>query len=344
VSIPRETPTFKGSFENVYGYDAWNVQYENTGMSAFDYWDTNRFLRANPAQLVPYLSFANGKNDGAIGWTQAWKTVNALIDTRQPFKFSWGQNGHGERSTFPGGSQTTSTISIRKNKTLPALTHCTLDNVMGGGTNNTGDGDLSGQINGYSMWNPATSADTSTSWVMDVYLLSSAPQSSSRVDVTPRRCQQFKPTPGTFINRSNKDLVTNNVLESGTVMVDQYGLVTIPQTVMSKNRNRITLTISSTRIPGDANIDGTVDVVDLGTLAMNYDLQSGATYAMGDFNGDGKVDVVDLGILASHYDMFIAGGASMAESSQRSKPLAMSVGLTPAEATATSRPPRPSRA
>lgn len=54
-------------------------------------------------------------------------------------------------------------------------------------------------------------------------------------------------------------------------------------------------------IPGDADLDGSVDVVDLGILATNYGATSGKTWADGDFSGDGAVDVVDLGILATYY-------------------------------------------
>jgi hypothetical protein len=56
-----------------------------------------------------------------------------------------------------------------------------------------------------------------------------------------------------------------------------------------------------TVISGDANLDGAVDVGDLGILAANYGKTSGATWGMGDFNGDGAVDVGDLGILAANY-------------------------------------------
>jgi hypothetical protein len=55
-----------------------------------------------------------------------------------------------------------------------------------------------------------------------------------------------------------------------------------------------------TTIPGDANLDGSVDVGDLGILAANYG-GTGKTWAQGDFNGDGAVDVGDLGILAANY-------------------------------------------
>jgi hypothetical protein len=54
------------------------------------------------------------------------------------------------------------------------------------------------------------------------------------------------------------------------------------------------------KIPGDANGDGAVDVGDLGILAANYG-GTDKTWAQGDFNGDKAVDVGDLGILAANY-------------------------------------------
>jgi pectinesterase len=53
--------------------------------------------------------------------------------------------------------------------------------------------------------------------------------------------------------------------------------------------------------PGDTNLDGKVDVTDLGNLAGSYGAASGATWSQGDFNHDGAVNVTDLGDLASNY-------------------------------------------
>src|SRR5581483_9499381 len=50
---------------------------------------------------------------------------------------------------------------------------------------------------------------------------------------------------------------------------------------------------------GDANLDGQVDVTDLGALATNW--QTSAPWTGGDFNYDGVVDVTDLGILATNW-------------------------------------------
>lgn len=63
---------------------------------------------------------------------------------------------------------------------------------------------------------------------------------------------------------------------------------------------------------GDANLDGKVDVVDLGMLAAHW--QQNGSWVNGDFNYDGVVDIVDLGVLASDWQAGATGsGMSFAE-------------------------------
>jgi hypothetical protein len=50
---------------------------------------------------------------------------------------------------------------------------------------------------------------------------------------------------------------------------------------------------------GDANLDGKVDVADLGRLASSW--QATGAWSVGDFNYDGTVNVGDLGMLASQW-------------------------------------------
>jgi hypothetical protein len=59
---------------------------------------------------------------------------------------------------------------------------------------------------------------------------------------------------------------------------------------------------------GDTNLDGKVDVTDLGNLASSYGAGSGAVWVQGDTNYDGKVDVTDLGNLASNYGGQLSSG------------------------------------
>jgi len=55
------------------------------------------------------------------------------------------------------------------------------------------------------------------------------------------------------------------------------------------------------RLPGDTDLDGDVDLADLGSLASHYGMSAGATWGMGDFNGDGAVNLYDLGAMAGNY-------------------------------------------
>ena len=59
--------------------------------------------------------------------------------------------------------------------------------------------------------------------------------------------------------------------------------------------------VNPTLLPGDANLDGRVDVLDLAILAANYRKNVTGGWLQGDFNNDGVVDVEDLALLAANY-------------------------------------------
>jgi autotransporter-associated beta strand protein len=61
---------------------------------------------------------------------------------------------------------------------------------------------------------------------------------------------------------------------------------------------------------GDANLDGQVDVTDLGSLATNW--QSASFWTGGDFNYDGFIDVTDLGLLATTWQLGVGSPLGIA--------------------------------
>lgn len=64
---------------------------------------------------------------------------------------------------------------------------------------------------------------------------------------------------------------------------------------------------------GDANLDGFVDLGDLGgAVAPNYGIGSGKSWQDGDFNGDGAVDLSDLALLAANYGTALAADLPVA--------------------------------
>ena len=92
------------------------------------------------------------------------------------------------------------------------------------------------------------------------------------------------------------------IIEAGSV-VDHFdwikGVAAFPDKYLAVvyNANNVLVVAA---LPGDANLDHSVDVADLGVLASNYGT-SDNTWAQGDFNGDGVVGLADLGILSGNY-------------------------------------------
>jgi hypothetical protein len=58
---------------------------------------------------------------------------------------------------------------------------------------------------------------------------------------------------------------------------------------------------------GDANLDGKVDIGDLGLLAGAWQ-QSGKVWFDGDFTYNGTVDIGDLGLLAGNWQKGVSSG------------------------------------
>ncbi|MEM6751123.1 MAG: matrixin family metalloprotease [Planctomycetota bacterium] len=54
-------------------------------------------------------------------------------------------------------------------------------------------------------------------------------------------------------------------------------------------------------VPGDANLDGTVDLVDFGNLAKDFG-QPSVGWSDGDFDGNGLTDLLDLDIFAQNFN------------------------------------------
>ena len=57
-------------------------------------------------------------------------------------------------------------------------------------------------------------------------------------------------------------------------------------------------------IPGDANADGIVDLLDLGIVGDNWN-GTGKVWETGDFNDDGVVDLLDLGIVGDNWNVTV---------------------------------------
>jgi hypothetical protein len=241
IHVPRDSPQFKGSYELVWGKPEWNVRFED-GTPVWDYYDDTQYLRRFPERSIPFLTFANGKNDSAIGWPQAVAFLRALQETRQPHLFVWGQNGHLQRSAMPdNGGERVMPLDLRTDQSLPAFTRGSLDDDPGDGSPMSGD--PAGQINASFAWETDSIVDERDRWEMTLRLASRVDQSSGAADVTPRRLQRFQLRPGDRVAWSNR--IGGRVVQSGELQADQWGLVTLPQVQIGRAGSRVTVALTS---------------------------------------------------------------------------------------------------
>lgn len=200
------------------------------GRSAYDLVDGAWLVRRDPAAETPFLYCPGGKGPGhqvEVGWSQNPKVYRALMKTKRPFAAIWGRKDR----TYDRFNK------MAWDRNVPALGHGSLDDNPGSGS--LYDGDLTGQINWFLWWDPATGVDEPGRWALTVYLIDQAPQAECTVDVTPRRLKKFKARPGEEFRWTNTSVKDGKVVGAGTVKADKWGLVTLKQVKATKTRNRL---------------------------------------------------------------------------------------------------------
>jgi len=254
VHDPGNTPQFTGSYERAFGNKEWSIKYED-GTTVFEYYKDAAYLRQHPNKEIGFITWSNGKNDGAIGWPQAVEFYEVMQETRRPHLFVWGLGGHGQRAAMPAdGGERIMPIDIRLDQSLPAFTNCSLDNDPGTGRKlktpkeitvgketrkDFYDGDSVGQVNRYLYWDTETVVDTPKRWEMTIALTEKAPKDQCTVDITPRRLQQFKSQPMQKFRWNN--LSGGKKVQSGELTADKPGLLTIKRITITKTGNRIAI-------------------------------------------------------------------------------------------------------
>ncbi len=235
VHVPELSPQFAGSYQNSYGPRHDKITLPDGKTSPWNYYSDVWWMKNHMAADTGFIIASNGKNDGAIGWKQAYLFARALQETRRPHMYNWGMNGHGTRTLIGSNFD----IDVRTDQSLPAFTNCSLDDDIGDGDPKSGD--PKGQYNAYLRWDTNRVVDEPKRWEMTVFLSQDAPKDRCTVDLTPRRCQKFHPKPGQKLKWSKGSLAFARPLQSGTVEVDRWGLVTLPNVIVGKAKTRIVI-------------------------------------------------------------------------------------------------------
>ncbi len=262
-----------------HGYQLWGSQKENirheNGIPIWDWMNAGWYALNHIGKDMPFLSLANGKKDGSIQFFALPQFYADMKTSRHGFTALFYDGGHsGWDSPFGPRFGT-----IVRNESFPALRNVSIDGNPGKIHQETGmamitdfkkalpvfDGDPKGEINGYTSieWSrqryPFDSGpgddmvDLPDRYELALRLGKKCPESSATADITPRRLQRFRPLSGETYRWENKRLSTGEIIQSGTVTADSYGLLTIPKFVIEKTKlgNKLILM----RQPGSQSVD-----------------------------------------------------------------------------------------
>jgi len=177
--------------------------------------DSVRFASDHPEDL-PFFGWCCGRNDGFATWKEQVAMVRALTRNRHGFAFAWNNGDHSS------GSKPMSQIvqdypahKFARNRSYPAFGNSSIDENPG--TGDPKEGDAEGGINLGFDWKDVV--DEERGWTATIS--NTRAKGAMTVDVTPRRCQKFRPRPGDVLKW------TASSGGSGSVTADPAGLVTI---------------------------------------------------------------------------------------------------------------------
>jgi hypothetical protein len=198
----------------------------------FDYLNLMAHVERTHGDL-PFACFIGGRQGrkpwaGYAKWENMVTMVRALTRNHHGFAFGWDNRGHGSaRKQFQKLKEYYSWEKFALDRSYPAFGNSSIDDDMGL------DGPDEGYVNVGFVWKDVV--DEEGRW--SATISNREAEKDMTVDVTPRRCQKFKPAPG------EKLAWTSSAGASGGVTVDQWGLATVGKVEISKGRE-IVLTLS----------------------------------------------------------------------------------------------------
>lgn len=251
-------PTLVTSFERMWSPISVNLPVVD-GTPVYEYMD-GRYLaqRYEGRGASPVFGFV-GKNDHVVGWQEKIPLFQALETHRAGGAWFWDERTHTDNQNLttwsPEQLDWKRLYRFRLDRSFPALSNCSADSDPGDG--DPAVGDSVGTINGFVDWDDSSLLDTRDLWQIVLRprtlhtrngdLTASGP---IRVDVTPRRLQNFLVSNRTTYRYSVSDYGTGEILQSGSLEADDLFLLTVPAVPVVPNGSRLTLEPSSTLAVG----------------------------------------------------------------------------------------------
>ncbi len=221
-----------------------------------EYLDLAQWVRQHPNTELPYWvchpsygKFA-AHTLGDLGFKPWQDFILAMQETKRAFAAIWNANGQGELKDLIKNQLP----KITQDQSLPAFSRVSFNRSpyttkpRGPFTKKLkrvyekkmdmdfiNHADRDGGINLYQRWEPQSIVDEPQNWAMSIWLAKNSPEEVATMDITPRRLQKFNVQPGETVRWQ----VEGGHGQSGTVLADQNGLVTLPAVTISKSKSRI---------------------------------------------------------------------------------------------------------
>lgn len=218
----------------------------SSGLPIYDRLNAGFMARYVRRTDLPFMITFNGKNDYIVGWLEKIGFYNAMQESRHGgiFFFDSRSHGGGTREWLP--EQVNDVLyRYRLDQSYPAFSYALCNDNPGDG--HATDGDTYGTINGHLAWD-SDIVDTVDRYEITVRLVNltsiygtETPPESTRVDVTLRRLRLFDPHTHASFLVENRD-TTGTTIESTEISPDTSGLLTIPQSLVTRAGNRLVVT------------------------------------------------------------------------------------------------------
>lgn len=257
----RTNPTFQNEFTRIWGTQASNLPIVNKGPHAsrlltyngtgvYDWMNLQEMVGVMRAEPMAMLMVGHGKIDDVIDWTtQGLPIVAALNNARVAFTAE--NRGNWDHTWMGFDFMNTAMFGIPNVNRTDWIFRS--DSSLIAFSNASGSGPLFSPPTGTDFYN--FELDWSVSWnnfglpIVDagnhyeVTLRSRA--GTQMADVTPQKTTAFKVLPGATVTWQNRNALTSQLLQSGSVVADSAGLVTIPGVqILTNNGSRLILDLS----------------------------------------------------------------------------------------------------
>lgn len=291
------SPLFQTDFSVLWGSQAANLPIVNNGvhagpirkydgMGVYNWMNHHEQLVNRRGDKMAFLMVGHGKADDVIDWaTQGKPFIAALNAGNVGFtaeqRFGWDHNwmsfDFSLDTMFSPADGGLSAWAYPRNVSFPGITNATGSGPNVPGT--TGTNFYNMQFEWSVPWNRFHTdiVDTVTRYEISV----KSNTVGQTANVTPQRRQAFNPVPGATVTWQNVNNTTGQIVQSGTLIVDADGLVTLPSVTIGTGKgNRFILTVPASGTvrpsvtgPVNATTDSTPTITWSGTPdATDYDL------------------------------------------------------------------------